>query len=64
MEYKCYLGTYIGNTIVCSENIIEARAYKGKQKEWHNRYGYFLVKYQEGFDWGIITEYVECEIPE
>lgn len=60
--FRCVLGKYIHNQIVCEDEIIEARAYAGRQKEWTNRYGYWLIKKNKDFFFWVICDYVEENI--
>lgn len=54
------LGVYDNNKISTETEVIDARAYASRKSLWHNRYGFWLLKLNEGWNFWVICEYVEA----
>lgn len=63
IEYQCVLGTYRNNKIITDTGEIPAKAYVSRHSGWNNRYGFWQLKLNSGWDFWVITEFLEVENP-
>lgn len=61
MEFKTVLGLYQDVHIITDTESIPARAYAAKENSWKNRYGFWNIKLNDGWNFWVICDYIEWE---
>ena len=57
-KLKVVLGLFLGSSIESENETIHCKAYASQESKYLNKYGFFLLKYNNELKWWIIIDYV------